>query len=302
MTSEIHNRVKQLNYDFDSRPKEFVESCNLCGGRAKTRLTHQDRYGFRSAAEICDSCGLTFLNPRLTAEAYRTFYSAVYRPLVSAYHNRRIDFETVQQDQAPYALALSSYLSRWVPEIGGRSLLDIGGSTGVVSSRLAADYGFDPLVLDPSPEELAVAKSRGCRVQSGLLEDLTPEGSFSLILLCQTVDHLLDVAGALKKIKSVLRPDGMFFVDIVDFRWSYLHHRSIESAIKVDHPYYLVPETMEFYLRIAGFKAVGRVVAADSMHLGYLCRHSESEIISAEELAETARFYFREIRRIQAER
>ena len=48
-------------------------------------LTHSDRYGYPASAHACQSCGLVFLNPRMTASAYGQFYDGIYRPLVSAF-------------------------------------------------------------------------------------------------------------------------------------------------------------------------------------------------------------------------
>ena len=65
----------------------------------------------RSSARAC-SLRLAFLSPRPTAEAYAAFYRAIYRALVSAYHGRRIDADTVQDEQPEYAAELWDYLGR----------------------------------------------------------------------------------------------------------------------------------------------------------------------------------------------
>ena len=68
---------------------------------------------------MCRRCGLGFLSPRLTAAEYGAFYEDVYRPLVSAFHGRRIDAETVQDDQRGYAAELVELL-RARPRLAGR--------------------------------------------------------------------------------------------------------------------------------------------------------------------------------------
>jgi len=222
------------------------------------------------------ACGLAFLSPRLTARAYTDFYRRVYRPLVSAYHGRLIDRVTVQADQAVYAKELLRFLAPRVKGRAPRRLIDIGGSTGVVAAAVAEALGCRGLVLDPSPAELAEARARGLETREGLLEEFeaTEEGAYDLALLCQTVDHLLDIAGALKKIRGLLGGNGLLYVDFVDFRTIFSRHGRIEEAVKVDHPYYLTHETMEAYLSIAGFEALATVVLPDRHHMGYLCRKS----------------------------
>jgi hypothetical protein len=90
--------------------------------------------------------------------------------------------------------------------------------------------------------------------------------------MCQTVDHLLDIAGALAAVRGAIAADGVFFIDIVDFRAAYLRNWSVEEAVKIDHPYYLTQATMEAYLRNAGFAIVRADYAADHLHVGYVCR------------------------------
>jgi hypothetical protein len=42
-----------------------------------------------------------------------------------------------------------------------------------------------------------------------------------VVIICQTVDHLLDVAGTLARVRQLLSDDGLLFIDIVDFRAAY---------------------------------------------------------------------------------
>ena len=96
---ERQRRIAELAYDYDSKPRQRRLDCNLCGGKRFVTLTHRDRYGYAANADGCLRCGLVFLNPFMNAEAYAHFYTEVYRPLVSAYHGRRIDAESIQDDQ-----------------------------------------------------------------------------------------------------------------------------------------------------------------------------------------------------------
>ena len=85
---------------------------------------------------MCTRCGLGYLSPRLTAGEYGAFYESVYRPLVSAYHGRRIDAETVQVEQRDYGAELVEFLRETLPAAPA-SVLDVGGSTGIVAGGRA---------------------------------------------------------------------------------------------------------------------------------------------------------------------
>lgn len=296
--SEARSRVAALDWDVQAQPFERVESCNLCGSAQFVTLTHEDRYGFPVSSAACTTCGLVFLDPRPTASAYAAFYRDTYRPLVSAFHGRTIDAASVEVEQVGYARSLALLLE---PFLGGRqsgSLLDVGGSTGVVAEALCAAYGFGGTVLDPAPDELARAADRGLVPVAGTIESFDAgAGRFDVVLLCQTLDHVLDASGALAKLSSLLADDGILFVDIVDFRASYLRGWNVEAATKVDHPYSFTEPTIEAMLARSGLTVVRKDYAADHLHVGYVCRSGEA----AEALppADSVRELLRELRFVQ---
>jgi 2-polyprenyl-3-methyl-5-hydroxy-6-metoxy-1,4-benzoquinol methylase len=299
LAGERRQRLAELGFDYAARPKRDVATCNLCRADRFVHLVHRDRYAYPARASCCARCGLVFLNPVMTADDYAHFYDAVYRPLVSAYHGRRIDAETVQDEQRPYAAHLSASLRPFRGQLAGRKLLDVGGSTGVVAERLVADLGLRATVLDPSPSELAQARRRGLETVAGFVEDFEPGARrFGLITLCQTVDHLLDVAQSLTKIHGWLEEDGFFFVDIVDFRAAYLRHASVEEAVKIDHPYYLTEATMQAYLARAGFEVMQVDYAPDHLHVGFLCRPTAADAHYLP-LPQTVAELLKEIRAVQ---
>jgi ubiquinone/menaquinone biosynthesis C-methylase UbiE len=271
-------RIASLAFDYDSQPKTNVEHCNLCGVSEFVGLTHKDRYGYRAAAACCVRCGLVFLDPVMTPAAYGRFYEGTYRALVSAYHGRLIDARTIQQEQREYAVERGDLVQALVHGRGYKTLLDIGGSTGVVAHAFAKRFNLRATVVDPAPLETAQAQTLGLETIEGLVEHVDlGERRFDVVTLCQTVDHLLDVSGTLRRIRELLTPDGLLFVDIVDFRAAYLRNWSIEEAIKIDHPYYLTEATITGYLRRTGFQVIRTDFAADHLHISYVARPSQPE-------------------------
>lgn len=294
-------RIEAVGFNPGDCAMQRVQTCNLCGSDRFCTITCKDRYGFDTQSNMCLRCGLVFLSPRLSAEEYRRFYDGVYRPLVSAYHNRRIDATTVQTDQKGYTRELVAFLQ---PRLEGRSigsLLDIGGSTGVVAEGVARLVGCQGTVLDPAPQELAEAEARGLQTISCLLEEYDAKrcARFDLVLLCQTVDHLLDVTGSLRKIRQLLSDDGLFYLDFVDFRAVFLREGTVEEAIKIDHPYYLTRQTMEAYLSATGFEVQAMNFLPDGHHVGCLCAKGEARAaaLAPQAYAERA---LEEIRALQA--
>lgn len=271
-------RIDALGYDYAAQPAERVPACNLCGCEVLVTLTHRDRYGYPASATACSRCGLAFLNPRMTADAYVRFYDGVYRPLVSAFHGRLIDARTILDEQQDYAVDRAGTVRPWLAGAGFQTMLDIGGSTGVVAAQFAREFGLRGTLIDPAPLEVEHARALGLETVTGLVETHDFGASrFDVVLICQTIDHLLDVGGTLRRVRGLLSDRGLLFVDIVDFRAAYLRNGSVEDATKIDHPYYLTQETMQTYLRRAGFAVVHADYAADHLHVSYLCRKASPE-------------------------
>jgi SAM-dependent methyltransferase len=262
-------RIEALEFDPGALSVESVERCNLCGGQRFIQAAVRDRYGYGTTYEVCASCGLGFLSPRLTIDGYGEFYERVYRPLVSAYHGRLIDARTVQVEQAEYGLELAAFLRTALPA-PPTTVLDVGGSTGVVAAMIRDAFGSQPTVLDPSPDELAAAAEQGMETVAGFAEtaDLS-DRRFDLVLLCQTIDHLLDIAGTLRSIRKWVGNEGYVFVDVLDVNFM-LHRRgAIEGAVKIDHPYYLTRATALAYFELAGLEPVAERLSEDG-HWGFV--------------------------------
>lgn len=269
-------------FDYASQPKERVTACNLCGSSVFVTVAHRDRYGFPVTVDACRACGLVFLNPRMTREGYAKFYDGPYRELVSAYHGRDINAQTIQPEQRRYAEALARWIKPHMSVTGGQ-MLDIGGSTGVVAKALSDALGVFPTIVDPARQELERAP---------LLADGRPmlrycmpaeefecsKGQFNLVTICQTIDHCADIQRVMTIAHVALggasnddRPTGLLFVDIVDFR-AVMAAKGVNGAIKLDHPYYLTDETIRGYFYRCGFEVVAMNYAPDGIHIGYLCK------------------------------
>jgi SAM-dependent methyltransferase len=297
--SDRRDRIAALDFDYAAQEKARVERCNLCGSSVFTVLTHKDRYGYPASASGCNGCGLVFLDPVMSAAAYGRFYAGTYRPLVSAFHGRLIDSRTIQGEQRDYAVERGDLLAPYVEGRGYRTLLDIGGSTGVVAHAFATRFGLLATVVDPAPLETAEAQALGLETIDGLIESVDlGDRRFDVIAICQTVDHLLDVSGTLRRVRELLASNGILFIDIVDFRAAYLRNGSVEDAVKIDHPYYLTEPTTVLFLRRAGFEVVRADYAADHLHVSYIARPAVPNPGAQPDPVEV-RDLFREVRFVQ---
>tara|TARA_B100001123_G_scaffold295929_1_gene330032 strand:- start:346 stop:1290 length:945 start_codon:yes stop_codon:yes gene_type:complete len=293
------DRIQSIDFDYLSNPQRTVSECNLCGSDSFLVLSHCDRYGFPVRAHGCRRCGLVFLNPVMTVEAYGAFYKSVYRPLVSAYHGRLIDAHSIQGEQRQYAAERATLLEPYLPDGAERNLLDIGGSTGVVAHAFSKRFDAVSTVVDPAPLEIEEARRLGLETVTGFIEKVNlGDRQFQIVLMCQAIDHLLDIKGALEAIRRLIAADGLFFVDIVDFRAAYLRNWSIEQAVKVDHPFYLTEFTMSAFLTRAGFDIARVEYSEDRLHVGYVCRPATPEPVNLPRPEDVSELW-RELRYIQ---
>jgi 2-polyprenyl-3-methyl-5-hydroxy-6-metoxy-1,4-benzoquinol methylase len=281
-------------YDYEAREKEAVTACNLCGGSDFAELSRRDRYGYEASLWMCRRCGLAFLSPRLTAAEYGRFYEGVYRSLVSAYHGRRIDAETVQDEQRGYAAELVEFLRGNLPE-APKTALDVGGSTGIVAGAVREAFGAQTTVLDPAPDELEVAAAAGMETIAGFAEDFDPgDRRWDLVLLCQTIDHLLDVRATLESIQRMTAAHGHAFVDELDLLIA-SRAKGTEGAAKIDHPYYFTHDTAAAFFASTGLELVAERLSADG-HWGFLLRPAEPREPDWEALSQAAGEMIEELR------
>jgi SAM-dependent methyltransferase len=292
--TERAERIAAVGYDYAAHELEPVKACNLCGSTDLDTVAERDRYGYPATARMCRRCGLGFLSPRLTAAEYGTFYESVYRPLVSAYHGRRIDAQTVQVDQRGYAEGLVAFLRQSLPRTPA-TVLDVGGSTGIVAAAVRDAFGTQATVLDPAPDELAVAAASGMETVAGFAEDFDPGARrWDLVLLCQTIDHLLDVRATLASLRRLTADDGHAFVDVLDLMIAARKQGSVERAVKIDHPYSLTRETALAFFEQAGFAPLAERLSADG-HWGFVLSASDPSEPDWEQLHRVAETYRAEL-------
>jgi len=172
--------------------------------------------------------------------------------------------------------------------------LDVGGAPGVTAQWVGRRFGFDTTdasavcVVDPADES-------DCQ---GPLEDFAAEGDFDLILCCQTVDHLTDLKGGLEKMRGLLSEDGILWLDILDWRYRLRQTKTVEGAVKIDHPFNLTESTFEFLLACVGFRKLRKVLQGP--HVGYVLQKGAVPQARPIGIRETSVSLVAEIREIQA--
>lgn len=253
-------------FDREAWPLEAVP-CNLCGGTDVSVVTEQDRYGWPTRIVQCATCALRFISPRFSRDGYAAFYADGYRPLLAQLRGRPYGPGELEADQRMYAAELVARVIEQIPLFP--RLVDLGGSTGIVSRRFVASYGGYATVVEPCLDELQRATDCIQVHASAETVDFEPN-TFDLVLCCRTVDHLLDPVGVLRRARSWVSPTGRLIVDAMDVdqwdpRWRY----------KVDHPYAFTADTLRAVVAAAGWTIVHTWTRRKGQYVGFLCAPQE---------------------------
>lgn len=147
-------------------------------------------------------------------------------------------------------------------DLRGRRVLDIGCGTGALAAALAERELARVWGVEPSPEMLAVARSRGPRglgLKAGRAEELPfKDGWFERTVMC-LVAHLVDRPRAFAEARRVLAPEGRNVVATFDHghferHWAAPYFPSLPA---VDRARFPTRDQLEHELVAAGFVAVG---------------------------------------------
>ena len=269
-----HARIDAVGYDYHAQPKVEIRRCPLCNCGDSTTIACADRYGFTVPSRLCHACGFVWLSPRLSPAAYGEFYDHWYRRLACAYGGVSPEDTIGDEVAQSYAHEIANFGRPFFQHPSRNTLLDIGGSKGFLAGEFIQRWNYHATVVEPCPHEAALAGGMGCDVFVGLLEEYDSTERFDVISLLQTVDHLLDLRGALDKVHRLLKPSGLFLVDFVNWRVFADRFGPVEAA-KIDHPLNFTPDTALVALLRGGFEPLRQVASDDGRHLVYLCRPVE---------------------------
>ncbi|WP_059005855.1 methyltransferase domain-containing protein [Streptomyces specialis] len=121
----------------------------------------------------------------------------------------------------------------------GSRVLEAGCGVGAQTAHLVArSPGARVVAVDVSEDSLAEARARVAGVEwhrADLFDLPFPDGSFDHVFVCFVPEHLKDPAGALARLRRVLRPGGTLTVIEGDHGSAFFHPDSAAARAAIGH-------------------------------------------------------------------
>jgi SAM-dependent methyltransferase len=228
---ERESRLPEPSATGASTGTSALPSCLVCGRtrpRKIYRTPHQELLR-------CENCTLVFGWPVFSRESLLDDASVSFRgegfPETANYFDRGRVGRSGSALQRKYRRGLEQ-ISLLVPS--GR-LLDVGCGVPIFLD-LARSAGYDVEGIDPVPEVARMAREDfGLPVRTAPFDRCRlEEASFDVITMWDSLEHLPDPLAALDRSHQLLRPGGVLFVSVPNYR-SALHAVAALLA-KLPHP------------------------------------------------------------------
>jgi len=227
-----------------------LEQCPVCAHSQKKHL-----YSLSAGNLVsCQHCQLVLFVPRPSPEELAEFYNTEgYREGYEQSPMARQSFAIARYEQLEKAIAhySPSLLSK-----ANKRFLDIGCGLGDFLSVVAAQ-GWNITGTEISPKAVQQANSLlGDKVIEGEIINLElPENSYDLITIYHVIEHLLDPVATLVKIRHLLKPEGMAFIETPNMGslGARLRGKNWSHIIPPEHITYFKPSSLNYALKEAGF-------------------------------------------------
>ena len=149
-------------------------------------------------------------------------------------------------------------IAGWLrPHIGhGGELLDVGGGTGALASKLGDALGVRATVLDPTPQMLRYApESDALRTVLGSAESM-PFGTdrFDALVVTDAFHHFRDQDSAVREFARVVRPGGCVLILDLDPRGFFMGLIVIGEKLLGEPAGFFTPDGLCDYLASRGIR------------------------------------------------
>lgn len=212
-----------------------------------TTWEHPGRFTFVK----CQNCGLVFQSPRAPFSEAVKYYPG------EAYWGRDVTKYETNANLLKERVHAYSFLYKGIFKLKKKgAILDIGSGLGLFLSKFR-EKGWSVVGTDISSDVARYSKKLfGIKVLVGDVVKLPlPKAHFDLVTLNGVFEHIYDPSKTLKKIRQVLKPDGILVVTVPNIEsLGYLIHRKEWYHLQPGrHIYHFSPKTIKRLFDKEGF-------------------------------------------------
>lgn len=204
---------------------------------------------------VCKKCGLVYMNPRPTPEAYRQFH-------VEDFLRERHGLVCAEQvapkvkgSDLKMKSEVAEFISKYIKP--GANVLDVGCGFGTLLNILKTKYHAQVQGIELATVDVEAAKTfYGLDLFAGSLKDFFIKYSdqkFDCIILHHTFEHMSEPRAELATMHGMLAPGGILYIGVPNVM--NLKKRP-EIFFQMGHAYSYSPKTLEKILSLEGFKII----------------------------------------------
>lgn len=179
------DRLKQL-----PAPSHWIDAEHFAGVKDALRLSK------------CKACGLVVVSPRPGLDLLRSFYD---KP---GYHCHDLQFDSAEES---YAKARFSIIEKYSRK---GVLLDYGCGAGNMLKAALARGWSRACGIEIGEKARNALRKKGFEVYEDLRGAASLRGQVDAVTMIQVMEHLVEPGAVLKAVSEMLRPGGIFVVEV----------------------------------------------------------------------------------------
>lgn len=200
--------------------------CRICGQMEfEQKLAVRDiRYrtsAVRYEVVMCRQCGVWMTCDDAEIVDPSMFYVDDYGAFIDKKAQVPARTGRTQIAKTPWYLSRFPHVANgrlaWTRVIGMRpdmSILDVGCGTGRIGTHLMNAFACQVTGIEPNSQAAQIARAKGLRVHTGVLEDFETQQKFDLVLLIHVLEHVPDPVQTLHRISQLLEPNGRVVIAV----------------------------------------------------------------------------------------
>ena len=193
-------------------------NCLVCSSDDYFPYSTKGQFGIETNVVICKNCGFSYLNPRWTKARYHTFYTkeydTYYRPEVIGTNYKYDPYRTIKG-----IVSRSNGVFDFKTE--NLAVLDIGTGMGdsLIYLKNEINKTASYFAIESSDYCVTHLQKNGITVITNDVDENWQNANkekFDAVIMRHVLEHFLNPAEVLRKVKEVLKPNGVLYLAVPD--------------------------------------------------------------------------------------